>query len=179
MEAILKAASADDYPAEPILVLSNRPSAAGLEIAQTHGVHTSIIDHKPYGEDRKAFERAVNAVLREHEIEIIALAGFMRILTPWFVGQWAGRMVNIHPSLLPKYPGLNTHARALAAGDAEHGCSVHWVIAGVDAGEVIDQARLKIETHDTAESLADRMLGLEHALYPRALAAACRYLDDV
>jgi phosphoribosylglycinamide formyltransferase-1 len=153
------------------LVISNRPDAAGLEIARALGVEALAIDHKPFGKDREAFERDVNAVLRAHGIELIALAGFMRVLTPFFVNAWAGRLVNIHPSLLPKFPGVHTHARALEAGDAEHGCTVHLVTEEVDAGRILGQARLPILASDTPETLAGRILPLEHELYPRALAA--------
>lgn len=172
MEAILQAAQAEDYPVDPVLVLSNRPDAKGLDIARAQRVAAVAVDHKPYGKDREAFERAVQKVLLEHEIEMVVLAGFMRILTPWFVGQWAGRMINIHPSLLPKYPGLHTHQRAIDAGDAEAGCSVHWVTEGVDEGNVIAQARVPVETGDTANTLAARVLVEEHRLYPRAVAMA-------
>ncbi|MEM9669314.1 MAG: phosphoribosylglycinamide formyltransferase [Pseudomonadota bacterium] len=176
MEAILKACSAPDYPAEPVLVLSNRPKAAGLDIAHNLNVRTATVDHKPFGEDREAFEREIDTALSRAGAEIVALAGFMRVLTPWFVDRWEGRLINIHPSLLPKYPGLYTHARALEAGDAEHGCSVHWVTIGVDTGDVIDQVRINILPTDTPESLAERLLPVEHALYPKALAKACRSL---
>ncbi|MDJ0920690.1 MAG: phosphoribosylglycinamide formyltransferase [Henriciella sp.] len=176
MEAILSAATASDYPAEPKLVLSNRPDAAGLQIATKHRVQTACVDHKPFGSDREAFERQMDAILQEHQIEIIALAGFMRVLTPWFVRRWTGRMINIHPSLLPKYPGLNTHQRAIDAGDPEAGCSVHWVTEGVDEGAVIAQAKAPILPDDTVDSLAARILPLEHELYPRALAEACQSL---
>ena len=174
MEAILQAAQADGYPAEPVLILSNRPNAKGLDTASKAGLAAVAVDHKPFGQDRETFERAVNAVLIEHRVEMVVLAGFMRILTPWFVQQWEGRMINIHPSLLPKYPGLNTHQRALDAGDAEAGCSVHWVTEGVDEGAVIEQARVPILDGDTAEDLAARVLGEEHQLYPRATALAAR-----
>lgn len=174
MEAILQAAQADGYPAEPVLILSNRPNAKGLETAAKAGLAAVAVDHKPFGQDRESFERALHAVLTEHEVEMVVLAGFMRILTPWFVQQWDGRMINIHPSLLPKYPGLNTHQRALDAGDAEAGCSVHWVTEGVDEGAVIAQARVPILDGDTADDLAARVLGEEHQLYPRATALAAR-----
>lgn len=174
MEALLNAASAADYPADPVLVLSNRPDAAGLKFAEAAGVATAAIDHKTYGKDREAFEFHVDSTLRGAEVEIIALAGFMRVLTPWFVKRWEGRMINIHPSLLPKYKGLDTHQRAIDAGDTEAGCSVHWVSAGVDEGEVIAQARVPILPGDTAETLAARTLPAEHRLYPEALAMACR-----
>jgi len=174
MEAILDAARSDDYPANPVLVLSNRPNAKGLETASNAGLAAIAIDHKPYGKDREAFERAMHTVLTDHDVEMIVLAGFMRILTPWFVSQWTGRMINIHPSLLPKYPGLNTHQRAIDAGDREAGCSAHWVTEGVDEGAVIAQARVPVLADDTAETLSERVLGEEHQLYPRAVALAAR-----
>lgn len=174
MEAILQAAEAEDYPAEPVLIVSNRPQAKGLATAASAGLSAIAVDHKPFGPDREAFERALQAVLMEHKVEMIVLAGFMRILTPWFVQQWQGRMINIHPSLLPKYPGLNTHQRALDAGDKEAGCSVHWVTEGVDAGAVIAQARVPVHADDTADDLAARVLAEEHRLYPRAAALAAR-----
>ena len=173
MEAILEAARDPAYPAQPVLVLSNRPDAKGLETAAAAGIATAAIDHKTYGKDREAFERAMHEQLTEAGVEIIALAGFMRVLTPWFVNKWQGRMVNIHPSLLPKYKGLDTHQRALDAGDTEAGCTVHWVSPGVDDGEIIQQASLPILPGDTADSLAARLLSVEHQLYPEALAKAC------
>ncbi len=181
MEALLNAAAADpDFPAQPVLVLSNRPEAAGLKIAEAAGVAAVSIDHKTYGKDREAFEFHVDATLRGANVEVIALAGFMRVLTPWFVKRWEGRMINIHPSLLPKHKGLDTHQRAIDAGDAEAGCSVHWVSAGVDEGEIIAQARVPILTGDTADSLAARTLPEEHRLYPEALKIACKkILEDM
>ncbi len=173
MEAILDAAQDPAYPAKPVLVLSNRPDAKGLETAARAGIPTAAIDHTTYGKDREAFERAMYEQLTEAGVEIIALAGFMRVLTPWFVNIWQGRMVNIHPSLLPKYKGLDTHQRALDAGDTEAGCTVHWVSPGVDDGEIIQQASLPILPGDTADSLAARLLPVEHQLYPEALAKAC------
>jgi len=173
MEAILEAARDPAYPAQPVLALSNRPDAKGLETAAAAGIATAAIDHKTYGKDREAFERAMHEQLTEAGVEIIALAGFMRVLTPWFVNTWEGRMVNIHPSLLPKYKGLDTHQRALDAGDTEAGCTVHWVSPGVDDGEIIQQASLPILPGDTADSLAARLLSVEHQLYPEALAKAC------
>ena len=173
MEAILEAARDPAYPAQPVLVLSNRPDAKGLETATAAGIATAAIDHKTYGKDREAFERAMHEQLTEAGVEIIALAGFMRVLTPWFVNTWEGRMVNIHPSLLPKYKGLDTHQRALDAGDTEAGCTVHWVSPGVDDGEIIQQASLPILPGDTADSLAARLLPVEHRLYPEALTKAC------
>lgn len=168
MRAILDAAQDESFSALPVLVLSNRPEAAGLKTAEAYGVDAAAIDHKPFGKDREAFERAMQTILQRNRIEMIILAGFMRILTPWFVRQWSNRMINIHPSLLPKYPGLNTHQRAIDAGDREAGCSVHWVTEGVDEGDVIAQARVPILPADTAETLAERVLPKEHALYPQA-----------
>lgn len=173
MEALLDAAKDPAYPARPVLVLSNRPDARGLDTAAAAGIPTAAVDHKPFGKDREAFERAIDARLEAAGTEIIALAGFMRVLTPWFVEKWTGRMINIHPSLLPKYKGLDTHQRAIDAGDREAGCSVHWVTAGVDEGAVIAQARVPILPGDTAEDLAARVLPQEHRLYPEALAKAC------
>ena len=158
-----------DHPARPVLVLSNRPAAGGLEKAAALGVPTAVVDHRPYGEDRASFESALDAVLAEAAPDILCLAGFMRVLTPGFVRRWQGRMLNIHPSLLPKYRGLHTHARALAAGDAEHGCTVHEVTAELDDGPILGQARLEIRPDDTADSLAGRVLVLEHRLYPMVL----------
>lgn len=157
-----------DY--EIALVISNRPGAGGIEIARAAGVEAQIIDHKNYDKDREAFERAMDAALRERDIEVVALAGFMRVLTPYFVRAWEGRLINIHPSLLPKYPGVDTHARALAAGELMHGCTVHQVVEEVDSGEILGQARLAILPEDTPETLAARVLELEHTLYPPCLA---------
>ena len=170
--AIVDAARDEDYPAEPGLVLSNRPDAAGLSDAKAAGITAIAIDHRPFGKDREAFERAMHETLTAQSVEMVVLAGFMRILTPWFVEQWAGRMINIHPSLLPKYTGLNTHQRAIDAGDKEAGCSVHWVTEGVDEGAVIAQARVAIRSGDTADALAARILPEEHKLYPKAVAIA-------
>jgi formyltetrahydrofolate-dependent phosphoribosylglycinamide formyltransferase len=156
---------------EIVLVISNRPNAEGLSRARIAGIEALAIDHKSFGKDREAFERELDAALRARGIDIVALAGFMRVLTPFFVRAWAGRLVNIHPSLLPKYPGTDTHARALAAGDAEHGCTVHMVVEEVDSGEILGQARLVILPGDTPETLAARVLELEHELYPKCLAA--------
>lgn len=173
MDAILKAAEDEIYPAEPALVISNKPDAKGLETARDAGIPALAIDHRPFGKDREAFERQIDDALQQTHVEIIALAGFMRVLTPWFVARWTGRLINIHPSLLPKYPGLNTHQRALDAGDAQAGCTVHWVSEGVDEGEIISQAAIPIKENDTAETLAARVLIEEHRLYPEALALAC------
>lgn len=162
---------------EIVLVISNVPDAGGVDYARAAGVAALTIDHKAFGKDREAFEREVDAALRAHQVEIVALAGFMRVLTPFFVRAWAGRLVNIHPSLLPKYPGVKTHERALEAGDAEHGCTVHLVVEEVDSGAILGQARMPILAGDTPETLADRVLSLEHDLYPRCLAQLARTLN--
>lgn len=177
MEALLQACKEDTYPATPVLVASNRPGAAGLRAALDMGIHATEVDHKLFGENRESFEGALNAVLEVHQVELVALAGFMRILTPWFVNKWQGRLINIHPSLLPRYPGLNTHQRALDAGDTEHGCSVHWVTEGVDEGAVISQAKIPVHPQDTADTLRGRVLIEEHKLYPAALKLACQQLQ--
>lgn len=174
LEAILKASTEKAFPIVPCLVISNRPDAAGLSVAGNYGVEAVAIDHKSFGHDRQGFEEEMHKALLRAHIDMIALAGFMRVLTPWFVNQWDGRMVNIHPSLLPKYTGLNTHQRAIDAGDTYTGCSVHWVTEGLDEGAVIDQQKLAILSDDTAETLATRLLPIEHALYPRALIKAAR-----
>ena len=178
MEALLHAAEDPGYPATPVLVASNRPDAKGLETAAAAGIPVTAIDHTLFGKDREAFEKALDAELEAAGTEIIALAGFMRVLTPWFVGKWEGRMVNIHPSLLPKYKGLHTHQRAIDAGDTEAGATVHWVSPGVDDGEIIQQASLPILPGDTADTLAARLLPVEHKLYPEALAKACATLTS-
>lgn len=159
----------DDHPARAVLVVSNDPNAGGLAKAQALGVPTACIDHKPFGKDRAAFEAALQDTLKTADPDIICLAGFMRILTPDFTEKWEGRMLNIHPSLLPKYKGLHTHARALEAGDREHGCSVHEVTAALDDGPILGQARLSVRPDDTADTLAARLLPLEHSLYPAVL----------
>jgi len=174
MAALVDAAQAPDCPFEVAVVLSNRAEAGGLDIARSKGVPVAVVDHRPFGKDREAHERAVDAVLTRHEVEVVALAGYMRLLTPWLVGRWRNRMLNIHPSLLPKYPGLDTHARALEAGDLEAGCTVHLVTEGVDEGPILAQATVPVLPDDTPESLAARVLGAEHRLYPRALADFCR-----
>ncbi len=158
-----------DHPARPVLVLSNDPTAGGLEKAAAMGIPTAAIDHRGFGKDRAAFEAALQAELEKARPDILCLAGFMRILTPEFIEGWAGRMLNIHPSLLPKYRGLHTHARALEAGDAEHGCTVHEVTAELDGGPILGQARVPVLPGDTPESLAARVLPMEHRLYPAVL----------
>lgn len=173
MAALIDAAQAPDAAYEVVLVLSNKPDAGGLKIAEAKGVTTLAIDHRAFAKDREAHERAVHASLTEAGVEVIALAGYMRILTPFLVGAWAGRMLNIHPSLLPLYPGLDTHARAIAAADAEAGCTVHLVTDGVDEGPVLGKARVPILANDTPASLAERVHVAEHQLYPVTLGRFC------
>jgi phosphoribosylglycinamide formyltransferase-1 len=176
MAALIDAAQSTGAAYEVVLVLSNRPDAGGLKIAEAKGVPVVAIDHRPFGKDREAHERAVHAALTEARVEVIALAGYMRILTPFLVESWAGRMLNIHPSLLPLYPGLDTHARAIEAGDAEAGCTVHIVTDGVDEGPILGQARVPVLADDTPRALAERVHVAEHQLYPATLAAFCRQL---
>ncbi|MGX5736896.1 phosphoribosylglycinamide formyltransferase [Bosea thiooxidans] len=170
MVSLAEAARAPDYPAEIALVISNIPDVAGLDRARGFGIATATIDHRPFGKDREAFERAVDELLRVNQIDLIVLAGFMRILTPWFVKRWEGRMINIHPSLLPLFKGTHTHRQALEAGVAEHGCSVHFVVPELDAGPVILQAKVPVLPGDDEELLSARVLVEEHKLYPAALA---------
>jgi phosphoribosylglycinamide formyltransferase 1 len=158
-----------DHPARPVLVLSNDPKAPGLAKAAALGIPTTAVDHRSYGRDRAAFEAALLTPIEAAAPDILCLAGFMRILTPAFVRRFEGRMLNIHPSLLPKYPGLHTHARALAAGDVEAGCTVHEVTADLDAGPILGQARVPVLPGDTEISLGARVLTREHQLYPAVL----------
>ncbi|AUQ66777.1 phosphoribosylglycinamide formyltransferase [Phaeobacter inhibens] len=158
-----------DHPARPCLVLSNIASAGGLTKAAAAGIPTAVVDHKPYGKDRAAFETELVKPILEAGADIVCLAGFMRVLTDGFVSQFQGRMLNIHPSLLPKYTGLNTHARALEAGDSQHGCTVHEVTAVLDDGPILGQARVDVDAGDTPETLAAKVLVEEHKLYPAVL----------
>jgi phosphoribosylglycinamide formyltransferase 1 len=158
-----------DHPARPAVVLSNNADAGGITWAKAQGIPTEVVDHRPFGADRAAFEARITAALAPYELDIICLAGFMRVLTAGFVAPWQGRMLNIHPSLLPKYKGLHTHARALAAGDAEHGCSVHLVTPALDDGPILGQATVPVLKNDTPETLAARVLIQEHRLYPAVL----------
>jgi phosphoribosylglycinamide formyltransferase-1 len=167
--ALIEAAKIDDYPAEIALVVSNRADAAGLSRARDQGVATALVDHRNFGEDREAFERALDEILRANRIEIVCLAGFMRVLTPWFVGRWSGRLLNIHPALLPHFKGLDTHRRAIAAGAKRHGATVHFVVVEIDAGPIIAQEAIDVRDDDTEAALAERVLEVEHRLYPRAL----------
>jgi phosphoribosylglycinamide formyltransferase-1 len=169
MASLIEAAQDPAYPAEIVLVVSNRPEAGGLERARAAGIATAVVDHKGHP-DRASFDAALDATLHQHHIEIVCLAGFMRILTPGFVESWAGRMLNIHPSLLPAFKGTDTHARALAAGVAKHGCTVHFVTPELDSGPIVAQAEVPVLPDDTEDALATRVLAQEHLLYPRALA---------
>src|SRR5436305_2070157 len=174
MAALIEAARDAGFPAEIALVLSNRPAAAGLELARAAGIATVVVDHAIQGPDREAFERAMQAVLEANRIELICLAGFLRLLTPWFVRRWHERMINIHPALLPAFKGLDTHARALAAGVKIHGASVHFVVPEMDAGPIIVQGAVAVADNDTVATLAARVLAIEHRIYPVAL----RYLAE-
>ena len=174
MAALIDAGQAADASFDVVLVLSNDPEAGGLAIARAKGVPTAAIDHRRFGKDRAAHEAAIDAELKAAGTEVVALAGYMRLLTPFLVQRWEGRMLNIHPSLLPKYPGLDTHARALAAGDAEAGCTVHLVTEGVDEGPILARQAVPIVADDTPATLAQRVLQAEHVLYARALADFCQ-----
>jgi len=170
MTALIEAASQTGYPAEIALVISNRQDAAGLARARASRITTEVIDHRKFGGDREAFEAAVQAELERHRIEIVCLAGFLRLFTPWLVSRWSGRMINIHPALLPAFKGLHTHEQALAAGVKIHGASVHFVVPEVDSGPIVAQAAVPVFDDDTAETLAARVLSVELRLYPMALA---------
>ncbi|MFA6968428.1 phosphoribosylglycinamide formyltransferase [Bosea sp. (in: a-proteobacteria)] len=170
MVSLAEAARADGFPAEVALVLSNVPGAGGLDRAEALGIATATVDHRAFKGDREAFERAMDEVLRLNQIDLVLLAGFMRIMTPWFVRRWEGRMINIHPSLLPLFKGTHTHRQALEAGVTEHGCSVHYVVPELDAGPVIKQAKVPVLPGDDEDTLAARVLVQEHLLYPLALA---------
>ena len=169
MMALAEAARDADYPAEIVCVVSNRADAAGLGFATANGIAAKLIDHKAYP-TRETFEAALDSYLRSMNIDIIACAGFMRILTAGFISGWAGRMINIHPSLLPAYKGLHTHERALADGTKIHGCTVHHVTAELDAGPIILSAEVPVQTGDTPQTLAARVLKEEHRIFPQALA---------
>jgi phosphoribosylglycinamide formyltransferase-1 len=169
MAALIEAAKARDYPAEIALVLSNRPDAGGLATARQNGIATETIDHTQFGKDRAAFERALQTALEKHRIEIVCLAGFMRLLTKGFVDNWPERLLNIHPALLPAFKGLDTHRRALAAGAQTHGATVHFVVPDMDSGPIIVQDAVAVQKDDTEETLARRVLAVEHRIYPQAL----------
>jgi phosphoribosylglycinamide formyltransferase 1 len=169
MAALIEAAKADDYPAAIVLVVSNRPDASGLSRAREAEIETAIIDHRQFGEDRAAFEHALDAQLRKHGIDLVCLAGFMRLFTPGFVRPWSGRMLNIHPALLPQFKGLHTHRRALEAGVKRHGATVHFVVPEMDSGPIVAQESVPVLEGDTEETLLHRVLEVEHRIYPQAL----------
>jgi phosphoribosylglycinamide formyltransferase-1 len=169
MVALIEAAKAEDYPAEIVLVVSNQPDAAGLARAREAGIETAIIDHLQFGEDRESFEQALDAQLQQHHTDLVCLAGFMRLLTPSFVRRWSGRMLNIHPALLPQFKGLHTHRRALEAGVERHGATVHFVVPEMDSGPIVAQESVPVLEDDTEETLARRVLEVEHRIYPQAL----------
>ena len=171
LQALIDATRATDHPAEIVLVISNVPGAAGLTRASEAGIPTTIVDHRDYGSPgaREAFEAVLTAAFEEAAVELVCLAGFMRVLTGAFVARWRDRLINIHPSLLPSFPGLDTHERALAEGVKLHGCTVHFVREAVDHGPIIGQAEVPVLPQDDAESLAARVLGAEHRLYPACL----------
>jgi len=168
LQALIDACAEPGYPAEIVLVLSNRETAYGLSRAREKNIPTHVISHKAYP-SRETFDEAMDTVLRAHNVELVCLAGFMRVLSAAFVEKWQGKMINIHPSLLPKHKGLHTHQRAIDAGDTEAGCTVHWVATEVDGGEIILQARVPVLPDDTEDSLAARVLSEEHIIYPQAL----------
>jgi phosphoribosylglycinamide formyltransferase 1 len=182
MASLIEAAKAPDYPAEIALVISNRPDAAGLALAAGAGVPTAVVDHRPHGKDRAAFERVLQHALDEQRIELICLGGFMRLFTADFVLHWQGRMLNIHPALLPSFPGLDPHGQALKAGVRISGATVHFVIPETDAGPIIAQAAVPVREGDTADTLAARVLAVEHRIYPLALKLVAqgrvRIVDD-
>ena len=169
MAALIKAAAAGDYPAEIVVVISNRADAGGLERAKASGVATAVIESKPFGKDRAGFEATLQATLDQHRVELICLGGFMRLFTAEFVQRWYGRMLNIHPSLLPSFPGLDPHGQALRAGVKISGATVHFVIPETDAGPILMQGAVSVSDHDTAETLSERILEVEHRIYPDAL----------
>ena len=169
MAALIEAAKAPGFPARIALVLSNKAEAGGLAIARAAGVPVAVIEHRQFGKDRAAFDAAMQAELERHGIELICLAGFMRLLTPGFCAAWEGRMINVHPALLPSFKGLDTHARALAVGVKLHGCTTHFVTAGMDEGPIAMQAAVPVRDDDTETTLAARVLAEEHRIYPETL----------
>jgi len=169
MSALIDAAKDENYPAEIVLVMSNRPDAGGLQHAAENGIATAVVDHKLYGKDREGFEQALQAVLEQHRVELVCLAGFMRLLTPWFISRWTDRLLNIHPALLPAFKGLDTHRRAIEAGAKEHGATVHLVVPEMDSGPIIAQGQVPVLAGDNESSLAKRVLAVEHRIYPLAL----------
>jgi phosphoribosylglycinamide formyltransferase 1 len=172
LSALIAAARQPDYPADIVLVASNRPDAGGLAHATGASIETAVIDHKRFP-DRRAFEEELDRTLQVARVEILCLAGFMRVFTDWFVTRWTGRMLNIHPSLLPAFRGTDTHRQARAAGVLIHGCTVHFVTPDLDAGPIVAQAAVRVLPGDTEEMLAARVLAEEHRLYPFALRLVC------
>ena len=166
--SLVEACASADFPADIVLVISNRPGAGGLKVAEAAGITTAVVDHTSF-DQREAFDAEVNRVLREHDIELVCLAGFMRLLAVEFVEAWRDRLLNIHPSLLPAYPGVNIHERVIDDGVRVSGCTVHYVRTGMDSGPIIAQAAVPVLSGDTAATLADRVLAAEHKLYPLAL----------
>ncbi len=175
METLIKAAQHENYPAEVVLVVSNRPKAAGLAKAKALGIPAVCLDHTDFA-CRKDFEQALHEILTRADIQLVCCAGFMRVLTPWLTSRWGGRMLNIHPSLLPKYKGLETHKRALENGDTVHGCTVHYVSEELDGGDIIAQAQIDVTEDDTPETLAERLIPIEHTLYVTALRSVAKSL---
>jgi phosphoribosylglycinamide formyltransferase-1 len=169
MAALIEAAKNKTYPAEIVLVASNRPDAGGLATARAANIATEVVDHAAFGKDRVAFERALQAALTKHRIDLVCLAGFMRLFSGDFVNQWQERLLNIHPALLPAFKGLDTHQRALEAGAKVHGATVHFVVAEMDSGPIIAQGTVAVHTNDTEAALAGRVLAVEHSIYPLAL----------
>jgi len=172
LQALIDASAAADFPAQIVLVISNQPDAYGLTRAKEAGLPTAFISHKDFI-TREAFDRALSDMIEAYGGEIICLAGFMRVLSEWFVKRYEGRLLNIHPSLLPKFKGVDTHARALEAGETEAGCTVHWVATEVDSGDILAQARVPVLAGDTAQTLAARVLKEEHRIYPEVLKQVC------
>jgi phosphoribosylglycinamide formyltransferase 1 len=169
MAALIEATKDKNSPAEIVLVLSNRPDAGGLSVARAASIATEIIDHTPFGKDRALFERALQAALTKHHIDLVCLAGFMRLLSAAFVNQWPERLLNIHPALLPAFKGLDTHQRAIKAGAKVHGATVHFVVAAMDSGPIIAQGAVAVRAGDTEATLSARVLAVEHRIYPLAL----------
>ncbi|MCE3006319.1 MAG: phosphoribosylglycinamide formyltransferase [Alphaproteobacteria bacterium] len=176
LQALIDATHEEDYPGLIVLVISNRDEAYALTRARQADIPTRVLRHQDFA-DRISYDRALDGILQEHSVEFVCMAGFMRILSPWFTRKWAGRIINIHPSLLPAYKGLDTHARVLAAGEKRHGCSVHWVTEALDSGGIIAQLATDIRPSDTLESLKARVHKLEHQLYPEALRLALMERD--
>jgi phosphoribosylglycinamide formyltransferase 1 len=169
MAALIEAAKDKTYPAEIVLVVSNRADAGGLAVARAAGIATEVVEHTQFGKDRAAFERALQSMLETHAIDIVCLAGFMRLLSSGFVEKWQGRLLNIHPALLPAFKGLDTHRRALDAKTKLHGATVHFVVPEMDSGPIILQGAIAVRPDDTEDTLAKRVLAVEHRIYPVAL----------